>query len=250
MSRILVFGGCFDPIANHHLCVLKTVMERAASGQLSKTPSWSPNNLFHKPFMPFEEAWILPYNKDPHNIRELAPINLRIEMIELGLKDFDMSDYVQVSDFEEFFDIRCGRTKALLRFCKFYNQNDFTFLLGTDEAMNLRYWKGSRQLSRELKFITVNRPKGHQMVVKKKANYFSSVSDWYMYGGGRDNSYIGETLASSTVDGNYIRNSLTDNPETHEATLNNDVIFTESVSDFIRENNLYTGADNNEQVGL
>lgn len=241
MARILVFGGCFDPIASYHLNVLASIMTRAATGQLVKKPGWMPEAMKakYKPLLPFQEAWILPYNKNPNSDRKLTPIDQRIEMIEKAIKDFDVGDYVQVSDFEEFFNIECGRTKALLKFSKFYSHNDFTFLLGVDEAISLRRWKGSRKLTRELNFLTVGRRNGHKFASRGKKGYYN-ISDWYqrVYQNG-NRHYIGENIEPSNTDGVFIREKLMAGDKERTAILMNDMFITETVADFIRENNLY-----------
>jgi nicotinic acid mononucleotide adenylyltransferase len=254
MSRILVFGGCFDPIARHHLSVLAYVMTAATKGELRNSNHWVPAHMkaMQSPYPPFESAWILPYNKDPFGQRELAPIDSRIEMIERAIEDCDMGDYVQVSDFEEFFNIKCGRTKALLKFVKFYRQNDLVFLLGRDEAINLRFWKGSRKLTRELKFITVSRENYMDSVFKKDGGkskyYFRPMSDWFLHTYNNGNVSLHKTIEKSKWTGVKIRGCLVDDKHGSRSSIliDRDVL-TESVSDFIRENKLYmSGEGSNE----
>jgi len=249
MSRILVFPGNFDPICAHHMSVVSEVMMLANKGEIGNG-HWKPAHL-QTTYVPFDAAWILPYNKEPFGLRELAPIADRIEMIELAIKDCDMGDYIQVSDFEEFFNIKCGRTKALLRFAKFYKQNDLVFLLGKDEAVNLRLWRNSRKLTRNLSFITVSRRDFSRGLKpdNKKSYYYRRMSDWYAFGYNSNHKYISQNIAGNNMFGKSIREHLSAGGDRRRQMMHDPVVLTESVSDYIKEHKLYINGDEpNEQA--
>lgn len=135
MSRVLIYGGAFDPPHYGHL--------RTASSALEY--------MRHRGF---SHLWFLPSKADVFGVKNFAPAEHRKEMIRrLIVKNEDMS----LHSFELQQPDTIGTLTLMRRLRKEFTKMQFVFVIGSDQAMSIVNWRKSRQLRREVKFLVVPR---------------------------------------------------------------------------------------------
>ena len=133
MKKVAIFGGAFNPITLGHLRVAKVLMER----------------------LPDFEIWLSPTYESTLNKSMLDPKH-RIEMCKLVAQKFPN---IKVFDYEIHHKLSSG-TLAFYKKLKSetkYNDYDFYFVIGMDQANNINKWVNYIVLINAVKFIVVPR---------------------------------------------------------------------------------------------
>ncbi|MEO0145446.1 MAG: nicotinate (nicotinamide) nucleotide adenylyltransferase [candidate division WOR-3 bacterium] len=121
--KIGIFGGRFDPIHMGHLIVAQDVLERLGLDRLVFLPSFHP----------------------PHKGTE-ASYEDRLEMIRLGIGQDN--GLLEVSDLERRLALPKSYTVDILEALRkeMHEEDEVTFLVGTDEFANLPSWHKPERL--------------------------------------------------------------------------------------------------------
>lgn len=146
-KRIAIYGGAFNPIHNGHIQVAKFVLN--ASGY-------------------FDEVWLMPAYKHMYN-KEMASPEDRLKMCELAAKE---DARIKVFDYEIRHKL-AGETFRLVKELnndKEYENYDFYFVIGQDNANTFNKWVNYEHLEKMAKFVVVPR-----LGVEKDPNV-----NWYL----------------------------------------------------------------------
>ena len=133
MERIGFFGGCFNPITNAHINLIKEVIEK--------------ENLSKVYFVPMGDL----YDKE-----DLISLKNRIEMLKIAFEGEQKLDILDISNKTE-------KTYAIDTFRKidekFAGYQRF-FIMGSDNYKKLGEWKSHQELIHNYKYIILDREGG------------------------------------------------------------------------------------------
>lgn len=145
-NKVGFFGGCFNPITNAHLELIRDVIEK--------------ENLSKVYFVPMGDF----YQKN-----ELIPSKYRIEMLNIALKDEPKMETLNISN-------QTQKTYAIDSFKRideeFPDAKRF-FIMGSDNYNQIKNWKESKKLIENYNYIILNRDAGNMKdisssIVRKK----------------------------------------------------------------------------------
>jgi len=132
MSKIIIYGGAFNPPTISHLETAKLVLEKSG----------------------YDELWFLPcYNHAFKN--ELVPATNRIEMIGVLLKNEERGKLWN-STYD--MDIK-GKyaIDTIIQLKKKYPKDEFAWLIGADNAKTFNRWKSYKEILENIVIIIVDR---------------------------------------------------------------------------------------------
>ncbi|MCR3758220.1 nicotinate-nucleotide adenylyltransferase [Clostridium felsineum] len=133
MKKKAIFGGTFNPIHNAHLKIALRSLEE----------------------LKLDEVIFMPSGNPPHkNEKQIAPANLRYEMVREAIKDnckFKIDDYeIKREGFSYTY-------KTLEHFSYVEKDVEWFFIAGLDSLMDLEKWKNVNIILNLCKFIVFNR---------------------------------------------------------------------------------------------
>lgn len=135
MKKIGILGGTFDPIHNQHIKIASTAYKKL--------------NL--------DEVWILPTKKNPLKNNVSATTEQRIVMIKLAISNIA---WLKLNKYELESNNKVNYTFDTIKYFKKNNPNNqFFFIIGSDNLYTLEKWKNIDQLINLVQIIVVNRPK-------------------------------------------------------------------------------------------
>jgi nicotinate-nucleotide adenylyltransferase len=214
MSKILLFRGAFDPIHKGHINTVKEVLELMDAG--------------YKGLDKFDEVWLLPLYKDD---TLFTSITHRINMLDLAILDSSLPAHkLKICTFEIDTKNKAGLYKTLVAIHKQYPDHTFGLLMGSNQALYMRYERYSRTLLRET-----------QCVIKKRAGYIyfgdSGYSKWFFR---KPHIYLGKPLSKYEFSSKKIKKDLANlNVETLKLNQSLHKDLTGFVQKYILDNNLY-----------
>ena len=133
MEKLGFFGGCFNPVTKAHIDLIRDVIKK--------------ENLSKVYFVPMGDF----YCKN-----NLIPVNHRIAMLKLAIKNEKKMDILHISN-------KDSKTRAIDSFKlieeKFKNSEHF-FIMGSDNYKKLPNWENSEKLINNYKYIVLDRDKG------------------------------------------------------------------------------------------
>ncbi len=134
MSKIILFGGAFDPIHLGHLN-----MAKYASDKLDAKVIFIPAKI---------SVWK----------SESAPIEDKIKMIELAIKDSGKEDFFIVSRYEADLpnDVNYS-IDTVKHFKETYKNDEIYLLIGTDQVNSFHKWKDASELAKLARIIYFER---------------------------------------------------------------------------------------------
>lgn len=145
-KRIAIYGGSFSPITNGHIQVAKFVLDNSSY---------------------FDEVWLTPsYNSISG--KNLVDSQDRLKMCELSAKD----TRIKVFDYE-IINKLSGETFKLIKLLKNdinYENYDFSFIIGLDNANTFNKWVNFEHLEKMCSFV----------VVPRKGIKIDKHVDWYL----------------------------------------------------------------------
>jgi nicotinate-nucleotide adenylyltransferase len=205
-KRIAIYGGAFNPITNGHIQSAQFVLN--TSGY-------------------FDEVWLMPAYKHMYN-KHMESSEKRLAMCELAAK---VDARIKVFDYEIRYEL-AGETFKLVKQLKNdpeYENFDFSFIMGLDNANTFHKWVNYEHLEKMMKFVVIPR-KGYEIDEKV---------DWYLqkphiYLNKEENNII---EVSSTLVRNLLKDLSSKFPGLVKEELKKYV--DENVIDFISKNNLY-----------
>lgn len=129
--KILIFGGSFDPVHKGHL----RLAEHAVHG--------------------YDECWFTPCTNSRYG-KNLVKFSKRCEMLYDALKHVG-NPKLKVCQAEDYYGTE-GKMYDLSVLLKEHNPGlQFTFLIGSDTATNMRLWYRSQELIQTNRFLVVPR---------------------------------------------------------------------------------------------
>ncbi len=134
MSKIIVFGGTFNPIHNAHLEIAKKASEKLGGAKVI--------------FMPNGIA--------PHKETDITLMNHRAEMVKLAIEGYDNFEYsgLEVDSDEVSYTIySLGKLKKL------HVDADLYFLTGEDFLYTVEEWENAKGIFDLATYIVFSRPK-------------------------------------------------------------------------------------------
>jgi len=132
--KIALLGGAFDPITNGHIEVAKYVLN--TSGQ-------------------FDEVWLVPAYNHMYN-KQMTPYDDRVKMCELATQ---VDGRIKVFNYEKTKNL-AGETYHLMKTLlndKDYENYNFSFIIGLDNANTFNKWVNYEELERMVRFVVVPR---------------------------------------------------------------------------------------------
>lgn len=214
-KNVILFGGSFDPVHRGHEASALNALEMAQKRSGEE-----------------HDLWFLPASSDAFNVKHYVSADHRINMLRIVVDNAIMMDNVQVSTFEIEMANRAGTYAVVNALMRAYPSINFKFLMGTDQANNIRMWRNSRNL---LKLIPI--------MVVKRIGYFHHNPMLYWIRK-KPHMYLHEHVTDNDISSSSVRQYLT-NPENRSAykTTNMHDI-RGSVKRYIFDHNLYIGESN------
>lgn len=199
-KNIILFGGTFDPVHTGHQIIASYVMDYMARKHGNT------------------ELWFLPCFTDTSGTKNLTSAEHRINMLLLIVNNL-CDPRFRVCTHEIEMANKAGTYAVVKSLINTYPGINFRYLIGMDQALNIRKWRNSRDLVKTIPFIVVQRA--------GPANW--STMWWYSK---KPHVYIKKNIISTNISSSQIRNSLADTNSRH-AYLNL------SISDYIHKHSLY-----------
>ena len=111
---------------------------------------------YMKEFEGMEEIWFIVSPQNPlKSPQHLATPASRLQMARLAIKNYPA---FRVSDIEFSMPVPSYTVNTMLRLSDDYPERDFHIIIGTDNIMSIRKWKGCRTLLNNYKFLIYPRP--------------------------------------------------------------------------------------------
>lgn len=133
-SKLGFFGGCFNPITNAHLGLIKDVIEK--------------ENLSKVYFVPMGDL----YQK-----KDLIPLKHRIKMLELALETQEKMDILNISNQDK----KMYAIDTFKIIDKKFSDAQRFFIMGSDNYTNICNWKNSEDLMNQYNYIILDRENGN-----------------------------------------------------------------------------------------
>lgn len=133
-SRIGFFGGCFNPVTNAHISLIKDIIK---SEKLDKVY-----------FVPMGDL----YSK-----KDLAPLFNRIDMLKIAFENEENLDILDISNKDK----KMYAIDTFKIIDKKFPDVDRFFIMGTDNYDNIKSWKNSDDLIKNYNYIILDRTKGY-----------------------------------------------------------------------------------------
>ncbi len=208
-SKMLIFGGTFDPIHTGHLLIASRIMEKYGFGKVYFLPSGTP----------------------PHKAQTYSSKEDRLTLLKLAIQDnpsFEVLD-VEITKETPSYTIE---TIELLE--KRFNYPKITFIMGADMFMTIESWRRVDDLLSKIDIIVASRaePKMKELKKKLKKKYDMKIKFFSEIETNISSTYIREKikmyesvkyLVPNVVENYILRNNL--------YLQNEDVLFSKMMSE-------------------
>jgi len=131
MKKIALIGGSFNPPTKSHLQIVNICLKYV------------------------DEVWFLPCYVTYYN-KELISPKTRIKMLKLMLQNLNTTK-IKICDFEIRNKLVDETYPNMLKFLQYYNENQFYFVIGMDNANKIHTWGDYKNLINLLPFIIIPR---------------------------------------------------------------------------------------------
>lgn len=138
MSRIVLFGGSFNPIHKGHLAIAKATLKQLQA----------------------QELWFLPTLLSPLKDVDLASFEHRCQMIELMIKPFRRMRLSRIEAEREGISYTYDTVKLLL---ERYPHHQFIWLMGSDQMLKFNHWHKHAELLDLIQFAVYPRDQKHHI---------------------------------------------------------------------------------------
>lgn len=144
--QVALFGGSFNPIANHHLSIAKQVLQLV------------------------DEVWIYPCYRTLSS-KTLESAEHRLEMCKIAVRNLGLEN-IKVNDFEIRYRLTGSPNEIFKSFLDYHQDQNITFyfLMGTDNADNLAKWVDGDRAIHMIPFI----------IYPRNSSPSLSSSPWYL----------------------------------------------------------------------
>jgi nicotinate-nucleotide adenylyltransferase len=201
-SKILLYGGAFDPITIGHI--------QTAQYALKYSP------------IKFNSVWLMPSYKNIWD-KKMVDENMRCDMIRSAILETN-DKHIELFSYEIENKLVGGSIDILYNLFQDFSEDywDFWFLIGMDHANDIESWKDSEKLIRIAKFAVVNR---YGVKRNPEHMWYDEYPHFIING---DHTYPTDHLISSSL----ARDSISKN-------IYPTNILHKSVIEYIQKNNLY-----------
>lgn len=134
----LLFGGAFDPPHKSHIITALTAMN-------------------HEKFNNNTDLWFLPCYSDAFGQKDLTDAAHRISMLE-HIVDFIGDNRIKVCTTEIEMANSAGTYVIVNTLRNMHPDREFYYIVGSDQASNIRRWRNSRNLLKTIPFVVIRRP--------------------------------------------------------------------------------------------
>jgi nicotinate-nucleotide adenylyltransferase len=139
MSRIVLFGGSFNPIHKGHLAIAKASLKQLQA----------------------KELWFLPTLLSPLKDVEMASFEHRCQMIELMIKPFRKLKLSRIEAEREGLSYTYDTVKQLI---ERFPEHQFIWLMGSDQMMKFNQWYKYNELIELIQFAVYPRDEEHSII--------------------------------------------------------------------------------------
>lgn len=206
MSKVLLFGGAFDPIHVGHEALANLVLDEMHEKQ------------------GFEQLWFLPCYSDAFGNKNMQHWKHRVAMLEHTVV-YNANPRFSVCTHEIEMANKAGTYAVVKSIMEKYPGHEFAYVIGLDQAYYIRKWRNSRNLLKTIPFVTVSR-------TPTLGGYWGI--QWYRR---PPHSYIDKTPIDAPISSTDIRMDIVDANQTwwggNYPKLNH------AVKKYIIENELY-----------
>jgi nicotinate (nicotinamide) nucleotide adenylyltransferase len=140
----VLFGGSFDPPTEGHWQVADALSFRLVNMVLTK-------------YRQFDEIWFLPSSSDPLGKKKLIPFYHRVDMLRCMINEKLNKNKYKICTIEKDLPQGIGTLAVIDALNIMYPGRRFWLFIGADELLEIKYWKRSYKLRRQVPFIVVDR---------------------------------------------------------------------------------------------
>ena len=140
-KEILLYGGTFDPPTTAHVSMAKSAFTYC-EGRTGAT-----------------ELWFLPCFSDTFGVKKPETPKHRVAMLELLLEHNVRDPRFSVCTHDIGMANQAGTYAVVRSLIKAYPGVHFRYVIGMDQAVNIRSWRNSRDLLKTIPFIVTRRLK-------------------------------------------------------------------------------------------
>ena len=156
ISKLGFFGGCFNPITNAHLNLIKEVIEK--------------ENLEKVYFVPMGDF----YEKE-----NLLPLEHRIKMLELAFQKENKMQILNISNQHK----KMSAIDTFQIIDRTFPEAERFFIMGSDNYKNIQNWKNAEELMKNYQYIILDRQNGNMKqisssMVREKIKKNESVEEF------------------------------------------------------------------------
>jgi nicotinate-nucleotide adenylyltransferase len=130
--KIAIFGGSFNPIHNGHIVGVQKVFDSGL----------------------FDKVWIMPSKIPPFKQHQYNSITHRLAFCEMVAKQLP---FLEVSRFEMEREKVSYTYDTLVALKAMYPEDEFCWVIGYDQVINIHAWYESENLLRDFDFVVLNR---------------------------------------------------------------------------------------------
>ena len=152
---VAIIGGCFDPVHNGHIEMIKYLVDNYI----------------------VDEVFVLPSYYSPHKDNEsISSFNDRVNMLNLAIKDIK-NTYINTFE-EEYYKINNSKTytyEVLNALKKKYLNMRFHFVVGFDSIKNINTWHRYKELLNDYWFYIFDREDDEFKTIAQKKYYLDNL---------------------------------------------------------------------------
>ncbi len=208
-SKMLIFGGTFDPVHTGHLLIADRIMEKYG----------------------FNKVYFLPSGTPPHKDKTFSSKEDRLMLLKLAIQD---NPAFEVLDVEITKEAKSYTIETIELLEKRFNYPKITFIMGADMFMTIESWKRFDDLLNKINIIVASRaePKMKELKKKLKKKYDIKIKFFSEVETNISSTYIREKikmyesvkyLVPNIVENYILRNNL--------YLQNEDILFSKMMSE-------------------
>ena len=130
MKKLGFFGGCFNPVTNAHINLMKEVIQK--------------ENLDKIYFVPMGDL----YQKE-----DLIPLENRVEMLKIDFENESKFDILKISNLDK----KMAAIDTFHIIDKKFKEDERFFIMGSDNYQKISKWKASDELINNYQYIILDR---------------------------------------------------------------------------------------------
>ena len=154
-DKLGFFGGCFNPITNAHIELIKDVIDKEK----------------------LKKVYFVPMG-DLYSKRDLIPLKHRLKMLELVFEKQKDMEILNISNNEK----KMYAIDTFRSIEERFSDSERFFIMGSDNYEKMKNWKDSKELLKNYKYIILDRENGKtkdisSSIVRQKIKVGEDVND-------------------------------------------------------------------------